>query len=185
MTVGELLRALAPACRRSTQSPLSERRRALDAPCTGVTHDSRRAAPGAVFVALRGLKADGAAFAPQAIAAARRPSSPKQPRPPASACRGSSSATRASRWRCWRPSSSATRAARCSVVGITGTNGKTTTSYLVSAIFEAAGITCGLMGTVTYRIGDRAFDATRTTPEAPDVQALHAPDGGRPDAARA
>ena len=56
------------------------------------------------------------------------------------------------------------------VVGITGTNGKTTTSYLVSAILEAAGIRCGLMGTVTYRIGDRAFDATRTTPEAPDLQ---------------
>ena len=56
------------------------------------------------------------------------------------------------------------------VVGITGTNGKTTTSYLASAILEAAGIRCGLMGTVTYRIGDRAFDATRTTPEAPDLQ---------------
>ena len=39
------------------------------------------------------------------------------------------------------------------VVGITGTNGKTTTGYLVSSIFEAAGMRCGLMGTVTYRIG--------------------------------
>jgi UDP-N-acetylmuramoyl-L-alanyl-D-glutamate--2,6-diaminopimelate ligase len=56
------------------------------------------------------------------------------------------------------------------VVGITGTNGKTTTSYLLQAIFEAAGIPCGLMGTVTYRIGDRQIAATRTTPEAPDVQ---------------
>ena len=58
------------------------------------------------------------------------------------------------------------------VVGITGTNGKTTTSFLVSAILDAAGVQCGLMGTVTYRIGDRAFDATRTTPEAPDLQAF-------------
>ena len=58
------------------------------------------------------------------------------------------------------------------VVGITGTNGKTTTGYLVRAIFEAAGIRCGLMGTVAYRIGDRVIEATRTTPEAPDVQAL-------------
>ena len=56
------------------------------------------------------------------------------------------------------------------VVGITGTNGKTTTSYLMSAIFEAAGMRCGLMGTVTYRIGDAAFEATRTTPEAPELQ---------------
>jgi UDP-N-acetylmuramoyl-L-alanyl-D-glutamate--2,6-diaminopimelate ligase len=58
------------------------------------------------------------------------------------------------------------------VVGITGTNGKTTTSYLVSAIFEAAGVTCGLMGTVAYRIGGSEFAATRTTPEAPEVQGL-------------
>jgi UDP-N-acetylmuramoyl-L-alanyl-D-glutamate--2,6-diaminopimelate ligase len=56
------------------------------------------------------------------------------------------------------------------VVGITGTNGKTTTSFLTSAMLDAAGIQCGLMGTVTYRIGDRSFDATRTTPEAPDLQ---------------
>jgi UDP-N-acetylmuramoyl-L-alanyl-D-glutamate--2,6-diaminopimelate ligase len=58
------------------------------------------------------------------------------------------------------------------VVGITGTNGKTTTSYVTSAIFEAAGTTCGLMGTVTYRIGARSFDATRTTPEAPQLQSM-------------
>ena len=58
------------------------------------------------------------------------------------------------------------------VVGITGTNGKTTTSYLLQAIFETAGTPCGLMGTVAYRIGDREIAATRTTPEAPDVQLL-------------
>ena len=58
------------------------------------------------------------------------------------------------------------------VVGITGTNGKTTTSYVLRSMFEAAGIRCGLMGTVVYRIGDRELPATRTTPEAPDVQAL-------------
>jgi UDP-N-acetylmuramoyl-L-alanyl-D-glutamate--2,6-diaminopimelate ligase len=56
------------------------------------------------------------------------------------------------------------------VVGITGTNGKTTTGYLASAILEAAGIKSGLMGTVLYRLGDRDFEATRTTPEAPEVQ---------------
>jgi UDP-N-acetylmuramoyl-L-alanyl-D-glutamate--2,6-diaminopimelate ligase len=58
------------------------------------------------------------------------------------------------------------------VVGITGTNGKTTTAYLISAIFEAAGIPCGMLGTVAYRIGDELREATRTTPEAPDVQRL-------------
>ena len=58
------------------------------------------------------------------------------------------------------------------VVGITGTNGKTTTAYLLASIFEAAGIRCGMLGTVAYRIGDEVREATRTTPEAPEVQAL-------------
>ena len=58
------------------------------------------------------------------------------------------------------------------VVGITGTNGKTTTSYLTAAILEAAGVRCGMMGTVMYRIGTRSIDATRTTPEAPELQSF-------------
>ena len=68
MTVGELLRVLdrVPGLMRSPQPGGGG---ALDASCTGVTHDSRRVARGAVFVALRGLKANGAVFAPQAIAA--------------------------------------------------------------------------------------------------------------------
>jgi UDP-N-acetylmuramoyl-L-alanyl-D-glutamate--2,6-diaminopimelate ligase len=61
---------------------------------------------------------------------------------------------------------------RMQVAGITGTNGKTTTSYLLAAMFEAAGVRCGLMGTVTYRIGTKELAATRTTPEAPEVQAM-------------
>jgi UDP-N-acetylmuramoyl-L-alanyl-D-glutamate--2,6-diaminopimelate ligase len=58
------------------------------------------------------------------------------------------------------------------VIGITGTNGKTTTAYLIASIFEAARVRCGILGTVAYRIGDETRTATRTTPEAPDVQAL-------------
>jgi UDP-N-acetylmuramoyl-L-alanyl-D-glutamate--2,6-diaminopimelate ligase len=59
-----------------------------------------------------------------------------------------------------------------SVVGITGTNGKTTTAYLLQALFEAAGVKSGLLGTVTYMVGDEAVSASRTTPEAPDVQRM-------------
>ena len=58
------------------------------------------------------------------------------------------------------------------VVGITGTNGKTTTAYLLGALFEAAGIRCGMLGTVVYRIGGEEREAARTTPEASDVQQL-------------
>ena len=58
------------------------------------------------------------------------------------------------------------------VVGVTGTNGKTTTAYLLASILDAAGLKAGLLGTVTYRLGGEEREASRTTPEAPDVQQL-------------
>ena len=58
------------------------------------------------------------------------------------------------------------------LVGITGTNGKTTTSYVLASIFEAAGIKCGRIGTIGYRVGGREVDAPRTTPEAPELQRM-------------
>ena len=58
------------------------------------------------------------------------------------------------------------------VVGVTGTNGKTTTAYLLAAILDAAGLRAGMLGTVAYRIGGEEREASRTTPEAPDVQQL-------------
>jgi UDP-N-acetylmuramoyl-L-alanyl-D-glutamate--2,6-diaminopimelate ligase len=61
---------------------------------------------------------------------------------------------------------------RLAVVGITGTSGKTTTTYLVRAGLQAAGITSGLIGTVATLIDDESVDTGFTTPEAPDLQAL-------------
>ena len=58
------------------------------------------------------------------------------------------------------------------MLGVTGTNGKTTTSYLMEGGLRAAGRSTGLIGTVATRIGDRTIKSTRTTPEAPDLQAL-------------
>ena len=61
------------------------------------------------------------------------------------------------------------------VIGATGTNGKTTTTYLLAAVFDAAGIPCGRIGTVTVRVGPTPADerdASHTTPEAPEVQRL-------------
>jgi UDP-N-acetylmuramoyl-L-alanyl-D-glutamate--2,6-diaminopimelate ligase len=170
MTVRELLSAWAQAMPASDRPVLPAPAAALDAPCAGVTHDSRQVRPGMVFVALRGLKADGAQFAPQAIAAG------------AAAVVSESDGSAPVPWITVKDARlalallaaeySGQPSRQMQVVGVTGTNGKTTTSYLLGAIFEAAGITCGLMGTVTYRIGSREIAATRTTPEAPDVQAL-------------
>ena len=171
MTVGELLRVLerVPGLARS---PLPGDGGSLDKPCTGVTHDSRRVARGAVFVALVGLKANGAVFAPQAIAAGASAVVAEAPAPADASVPWIvvGDARLALAWLSAEFFGHPSREMK--VVGVTGTNGKTTTSYLASAILDAAGIQSGLMGTVTYRIGDRAFDATRTTPEAPDLQSF-------------
>ena len=58
------------------------------------------------------------------------------------------------------------------VVGITGTNGKTTTSYLTAGIFDEGGVRCGRLGTVSYDVGGTERDAPRTTPEASDFQRM-------------
>ena len=63
-------------------------------------------------------------------------------------------------------------AEKMELVGITGTNGKTTTSYLVESILKAAGLKCGVIGTVNYRYGDKVLSAARTTPESTELSAL-------------
>ena len=67
-----------------------------------------------------------------------------------------------------------TRPARLTIIGITGTAGKTSTAYLVESGLRAAGHTTGLIGTVETRIGDVVIDSVRTTPEATDLHALFA-----------
>jgi UDP-N-acetylmuramoyl-L-alanyl-D-glutamate--2,6-diaminopimelate ligase len=171
MTVAQLLQAFAQLMPPPERPALPVDPR-LDVPCTGVTHDSRRAAPGSLFVALRGLKADGAAFAPQAIAAGAAAVVAEQAPPAGSEVPWIVVKDARLALALLAAEFFAHPSRQMQVVGITGTNGKTTTSYLINAIFEAAGIRCGLMGTVTYRIGTRAFDATRTTPEAPELQDL-------------
>jgi len=142
---------------------------------TGIAYDSRTVTPGAVFVALKGQHADGTAFAKQAIERGAAAIVSEQPAPPevrvpwaiVEDARRALAVLAAAFYR--EPSG------EMRVVGITGTNGKTTTAYLVAALFEAAGVQCGLLGTVGYRIGPGeggTREAARTTPEAPDLQAL-------------
>src|SRR5213079_586094 len=58
------------------------------------------------------------------------------------------------------------------LAAVTGTNGKTTTTFLIKHICEIGGLRCGLIGTVRYEIGERVLPATRTTPESLDLQEL-------------
>jgi UDP-N-acetylmuramoyl-L-alanyl-D-glutamate--2,6-diaminopimelate ligase len=173
MTVGEVIQqAVVNGGAPSGAADVDRSVRALQIECRGVTHDSRRAGQGWIFVALRGLKADGADFAPSAIAAgAAAVVAEREPRAPSPVpWIVVKDARLALAWMAAAFFGHPSR--QMQVVGITGTNGKTTTSYLVASIFEAAGIQCGLMGTVLYRIGEREFAATRTTPEAPELQEM-------------
>ena len=172
MTVRELLNALARTMPQDERPTLPAGDASLDAPVVGVTHDSREVKPGVVFVALRGLKLDGTAFVPAAVDAGAAAVITDQPLPsvrsvPAITVNDARLALAYLAAEFYGHPSRQMR-----VVGVTGTNGKTTTSYLIDAIFEAGGVPCGLMGTVAYRIGGRHIEATRTTPEAPAVQAF-------------
>ena len=137
---------------------------------TAVTHDSRRSGPGALFVGIRGLVTDGNDF----VEAARKKGAVAicSEEPP----RGEGTWVRVGNAREALALFSAAvlgdPARSLDLVGVTGTNGKTTTSYLIEQALRAAGERVGLVGTVEYRVADRIAEAVRTTPEASELQAL-------------
>jgi UDP-N-acetylmuramoyl-L-alanyl-D-glutamate--2,6-diaminopimelate ligase len=135
-----------------------------------VTHDSRQAGHGTLFVAIRGTATDGNDYVEAArrkgavaVASEREPagSGPWLQVPDAREALAAFSAAVLG-----------DPAARLQLVGVTGTNGKTTTTYLIDAALRAAGHKVGLLGTIQYRVGDRLQEAVRTTPEASDLQGL-------------
>jgi UDP-N-acetylmuramoyl-L-alanyl-D-glutamate--2,6-diaminopimelate ligase len=135
----------------------------------GIAYDSRIVQEGELFVAIKGEKTDGALFAGQAIgrgAAAIASESSIIPQP-AIATVTVPDARKflavSSRIFYRDPSS------KLKLVGITGTNGKTTTSYLMNSLFNRAGIPSCLVGTIGMKIGDASYPSKHTTPEASDL----------------
>ena len=140
----------------------------------GATLDSRRVEPGEIFFALAGLRADGLEFVQQAVergasavvAVVARPAWLGDDVAWVRVARPRHAAAFLSR-ECWgRPDESLT------LVGITGTNGKTTVAHLVHAIAAAAGRRAGRIGTLGYAFADIERAGARTTPEAPDLYRL-------------
>lgn len=177
MTLRELLLDTPSCLARGGLPPVDAAR--LAATVTSIAYDSRQVAPGAVFVAMRGQRADGAGFARQAIDRGALLVIGDSPAPGDLAGRWITVADARLALAELAAAFHRDPSRELAVVGITGTNGKTTTSYLVESIFDAAGLPCGRIGTVGYRIpsrigaaGAEEQDAARTTPEAPDVQAL-------------
>ncbi len=135
----------------------------------GLAYDSRRVGPGTLFFCVRGEKADGHEFAAAAVDAGAVGlvvgqeldldvaqvvvDDPRAAMAPLAA-------------RFWGDPSGELR-----VVGVTGTNGKTTTAFLIRETLEAAGVQCGLLGTVKQVVAGVEEEVERTTPEAIDLQA--------------
>ena len=138
----------------------------------GVTQDSRRVQAGTAFVAVSGLQADGHDFVAEAadrgaaVALVERPM-PEVGLPQLVVSSGREALAAAAAWWYGDPSED------LGVVGITGTDGKTTTCFLAVAALEAAGIRTGMTGTAATRIGGHQApnEAHATTPEAPELQA--------------
>lgn len=173
MTLGALVaeaRTLAPDARRRV-----EQGGRGTANVTGVTHDSRAVSRGSIFVAIRGHRTDGATFAADAIKRGVMAIVAETP-PPADVEIPWIQTTDArlalaelAHLAYGRPSES------LKVIGVTGTNGKTTTTYLLASVLDAAGLPAGRLGTVTVRVGlapGDERDASHTTPEASELQRL-------------
>jgi UDP-N-acetylmuramoyl-L-alanyl-D-glutamate--2,6-diaminopimelate ligase len=149
-------------------------RRAADPQIRRVVHDSRQAGPGDLFVAVRGLSVDGHAYVAAALAKGAAAAVVEDPAAlPGDAAGAVVADSRVALALCasalW---DHPTRSLR--LAGVTGTNGKTTTTYLVEAICQKAGLEPGLIGTVGYRFAGRSLPAPHTTPDPVALQALFA-----------
>jgi UDP-N-acetylmuramyl tripeptide synthase len=144
-----------------------------DPQITGLAYDSRQVRPGDLFFCIRGLKSDGHRFLPAAREAGAAAAVVDAEDLPVSV-----PAILVPNVRDAMPAVAAAfydyPSRRLSLVGVTGTNGKTTTTYLVAALARAAGRNTGVIGTIGTRINDETLPSDRTTPEAPDLQALFA-----------
>lgn len=143
---------------------------AADPEITGIAYSSKGVEPGNIFIALKGQRADGHDFLPEALERGAAVIVSERPRP-------------AEIDRAWVQVLDAREAmallaanfydhpsSRLKVVGITGTKGKTTITYILEEILNTAGFRPGVVGTVEYRWAGRQYSAERTTPEAPDIQ---------------
>ena len=144
---------------------------------SGISYDSRKTAEGDLFAAVRGESSDGHDFIGKAVekgavavmhqgpAVMRRGAEGREVTYIQVADSRESLAGVANNFY-GRPS------ARLQVIGVTGTNGKTTTTYLIKSILEEWGKKTGLIGTIQYLVGHEVHEATHTTPEAPEFQHL-------------
>ncbi|HXH86221.1 MAG TPA: UDP-N-acetylmuramyl-tripeptide synthetase, partial [Nitrospira sp.] len=165
MTVAQLITSL------EGQVAILERRDGLDRLVTAVTDDSRAVEAGSLFVAVQGERVDGHAFVSQAVQAGAiaivAQGSVEPESIPLVRVADSRKALGLIASRFYGDPS-----AQLAMIGVTGTNGKTTTTYLCKALLEGIGRRVGLIGTVAYQIGSETISASHTTPGALELQRL-------------
>jgi UDP-N-acetylmuramoyl-L-alanyl-D-glutamate--2,6-diaminopimelate ligase len=152
--------------------PLDQVKGSKEIEITGVCANSKLVAPGNLFIAKRGKLEDGTKYIPEAIAAGAKavltdiydPSLKEITQLIQSDIKKVEGLIAAQYYE--NPSS------ELFVVGVTGTNGKTTTTFLVKHILDQLGISCGLIGTIEYIIGSHRYRATRTTPDVVSNQKM-------------
>jgi len=139
------------------------------APVLGLDYDSRRIQPGYLFFAFAGARADGRAFAQGAVEKGAAAVLSELPAPAGFAgvwitvAHGRQALATAARNFYRKPDE------RLAVTGVTGTNGKTTTSFLIDSLLRHAGKITALIGTIEYRLGKQVRRAVNTTPESLDL----------------
>jgi UDP-N-acetylmuramoyl-L-alanyl-D-glutamate--2,6-diaminopimelate ligase len=140
----------------------------------GLEYDSRRVRPGFLFFAFPGARADGRQFAQDALARGAAAVVSESEAPDSLKTRwlqaehGRQALSLAARNFYGKPDE------RLGLTGITGTNGKTTTGYLIDSVLRAAGHTTALIGTIEYHLAGRVLPAVNTTPESLDLLRLFA-----------
>ena len=165
MTLAELLQGL------EGRVSILDQRGALNVLVTNITDDSRKVSTGSLFVAVKGEQVNGHQFIPSAMKAGMTAlvaqDVVKGVVVPYVRVEDSRKALGLLGGRFYGDPSSHIR-----MIGITGTNGKTTTTYVCKALLEAVGRTVGLIGTVAYQIGNATIPAAHTTPGALELQQL-------------
>ncbi len=146
----------------------------LDSTITGLAYDSRRVTPGTAFIGLLGTRVDGHDFAATAIELGASLIITARP----VELPGETAIVRVENPRAAMAQLAARfhgePAEKLHLIGITGTNGKTTVAFIVRELLRGAGRRCGLIGTVEYDLGDRVIPAARTTPESLELHAYFA-----------
>ena len=144
----------------------------VDVPVTGVAYHSREVTPGGLFVALKGCRTDGHLYLAASLDQGARVVVTEQELAPPPGV----TVVRVPKARLALAHISAAfydhPSRELTLVGITGTNGKTSTTYILEAILSAAGCRVGVVGTVNYRVGESTWPAPVTTPESLDLQRL-------------